>query len=187
MTMSSVTRLGGFLALVLGLGACADRDITLHEVRLRDDGPEEFSIVPPKPLQAPESYAALPPPTPGGANRTDPTPEADAVAALGGDGNRVAVRGTGIGRGDAALVSYASRNGVNGGIRSQLAAEDLEFRRRASLFTWQVRREDKYYDAYEDMAIDPYRVLSLFRRAGIRTPAADPPGDADDNRVGAAQ
>lgn len=186
MTMSPVARLGVLLTLVLGLSACGNRDITLHELRLRDDGPEEFSIVPPKPLQAPESYSALPPPTPGGANRTDQTPEADAVAALGGDGSRVIPRGTGVGAGDGALVTYASRNGVNGGIRTQLAKEDLEFRRRASLFSWQVVREDRYYDAYSVMAIDPYRVMSLFRRAGVRTPAADPPGDVrdTDNRVG---
>ena len=86
--------------------------------------------------------------------------------------------------GDGALVSYAARNGVQPGIRAQLAAEDLEFRKRASRFTWQLMREDKYYDAYERFAIDPYEVLRLFRRAGVRTPAADPTEERNDNRVG---
>ena len=120
----------------------------------------------------------------GAANRTDPTPEADAVAALGGDGARVAPRAAGAAAGDGALVSYAARNGVQPGIRAQLAAEDLEFRKRASRFTWQLMREDKYYDAYERFAIAPYEVRRLFRRAGVRTPAADPPEERNDNRVG---
>ncbi|MEQ8342176.1 MAG: DUF3035 domain-containing protein [Marinovum algicola] len=184
MTVSPIAKRCVLLALALGLAACGERDITLHELRVRGDGPEEFAIVPPKPLQTPESFDALPPPTPGAANRTDPTPEADAVAALGGDGARVAPRAAGAAAGDGALVSYAARNGVQPGIRAQLAAEDLEFRKRASRFTWQLMREDKYYDAYERFAIDPYEVLRLFRRAGVRTPAADPTEERNDNRVG---
>lgn len=184
MTIPPFAKLNVLLALALGLAACGERDITLHELRVRGDGPEEFAIVPPKPLQTPKSLSALPVPTPGGANRTDPTPEADAVAVLGGDASRVAPRGSGAPASDGALVSYAARNGVQPGIRARLAAEDLEFRKRASLFTWQLMREDKYYDAYETFAIDPYEVLRRFRLSGVRTPAADPPGENNDNRVG---
>ncbi|WP_336623641.1 DUF3035 domain-containing protein [Marinovum sp. 1_MG-2023] len=171
-----IAKLSVLLALMVGLAACGNRDIGLHELRVRGDGPEEFAIVPAKPLETPESFAALPTPTPGGNNRTDLTPEADAVAALGGDGNRATPRGAGVGAGDGALVTYASRQGVNTGIRAQLAAEDLEFRKRASLFTWQIMREDQYYDAYRRQAIDPYLVLRAYRRAGARTPSAVPPG-----------
>lgn len=177
MTIPPFAKHGVLLALALGLAACGERDITLHELRVRGDGPEEFAIVPPKPLQTPESFSELPPPTPGAANRTDPTPEADAVAALGGDPRRISAQGAGAAAGDGALVTYAARKGVQPGIRAQLAAEDLEFRKRASIFTWQLMREDKYYDAYERFAIDPYEVLRRFRRAGVRTPAADPPAD----------
>ncbi|MGY3438611.1 MULTISPECIES: DUF3035 domain-containing protein [unclassified Marinovum] len=176
--MSPFAKLVVLLVVALGLAACGERDITLHELGAGSDGPEEFAIVPPKPLQEPESFTALPPPTPGGKNRTDQTPEADAVAALGGDRTRVEPQGTGVGAGDGTLVTYASRNGVNGEIRTQLAQEDREFRRRASIFSWQIMREDRYYDAYRRMAIDPYAMLRLFRRAGVRTPAADPPGEA---------
>lgn len=177
MTVSPFAKRGLLLALALGLAGCGERDITLHELQVRSDGPEEFAIVPVKPLQSPESLSALPVPTPGGANRTDPTPEADAVAALGGDGSRVAARGTGAPASDGALLSHAARNGVQPDIRARLAAEDLEFRKRASLFTWQVVREDKYYDAYRRWAIDPYDVLRRARLAGLRTPAADPPAE----------
>ncbi|MFM2355908.1 MAG: hypothetical protein RLZZ528_1644, partial [Pseudomonadota bacterium] len=95
---------------VLTLAACnRDRPPELMNLRSQTQGPDEFSILPTKPLQMPEDIAALPEPTPGGANITDPTPEADAVAALGG--NPEALTRTGIGRSDGALVSHAARFG----------------------------------------------------------------------------
>ncbi len=36
-------------------------------------GPDEFAILPTKPLEMPADVAALPPPTPGAANRADPS------------------------------------------------------------------------------------------------------------------
>ena len=65
----------------------------------------------------------LPPPTPGGVNRTDPDPEGDAIRALGGNPERAA-------RASGDVITYASRFGVSPDIRGTLAAEDLEFRRR---------------------------------------------------------
>ena len=76
------------LALV-ALTACgsrqdvSDQTTSLRELRNPTGTPEEFSIVPAKPLQAPENFTELPQPTPGGTNRTDQTPLKDAVAALG--------------------------------------------------------------------------------------------------------
>ena len=85
------------LALV-ALTACgsrqdtADRDTNLRQLRNPSGTPEEFSIVPSKPLQAPESLSELPNPTPGGENRTDQTPLKDAVAVLGGSPARLNVQ-----------------------------------------------------------------------------------------------
>ena len=90
------------LALV-ALTACgtrqdtADRDTGLRQLRNASGAPEEFSIVPVKPLQAPDSLTELPEPTPGGSNRTDQTPLKDAVAALGGSPSRLDLQ-QGIGR-----------------------------------------------------------------------------------------
>lgn len=176
MRRDQIAKLGVVLVMVAGLSACSNRDITLHELRINQDGPEEFSIVPVKPLEVPDNLSQLPAPTPGGANRTDQTPEADAVAALGGDGSRVAPRSDGVSRTDGSLVNHASRYGVQSNIRQTLAAEDLEFRKRKSLFTWSIQRKDQYYDAYRRMAIDPYYILRVYRNAGVRTPAASPPG-----------
>ncbi|MEC3862872.1 DUF3035 domain-containing protein [Mesobacterium sp. TK19101] len=162
------------LLAILGLAACGgrERDITLHDLRSNSRSPEEFSILPAKPLEAPESYAALPAPTPGGANRTDQTPIADAVAALGGKPSRLQAEG--YPATDRALVARASRYGLQGTIRQQLAAEDLEFRKRKSLFTWSVVPRDDYYRAYRRETLDPYDALNRYRRAGARTPSAPP-------------
>lgn len=109
----------------LGLAACSsgkDPKLLYFE---DTEGPDEFLILPTKPLEPPADYTALPAPTPGGSNLTDPTPEADAVAALGGSAERVL---TGGGVRDTALISRATRFGVQTGIRDQLAAEDLDYR-----------------------------------------------------------
>ena len=72
------------VAAMVTLAACGgDRDPQLMNLRA-GQGPDEFAIVPPKPLEMPENLSELPDPTPGGFNRTDQNPEADAVIALGG-------------------------------------------------------------------------------------------------------
>lgn len=160
------------LGLVTALGvlsACGAENPRLLNLRSTTPGPDEFLILPTKPLQAPGSYSELPPPTPGAPNRVDPTPEADAVAALGGN---PAVLGRGA---DAGIVSYAGRFGVAPGIRRSLAAQDLAFRqRRDGRLLEQVFGVNVYFDAYRPLALDQYAELERFRRAGIRTPAAPP-------------
>ncbi|KIT15477.1 DUF3035 domain-containing protein [Jannaschia aquimarina] len=154
--------------LILTLAACGGGDPQLFNLRKTDRTPDEFSILPTKPLQQPPSYRELPPPMPGGNSRTDPTPNADAVAALGGN----AARGVGA---DAALIGTVTRYGIAENIRGQLAAEDLDYRRRNDgrllerLFNVNV-----YFDAYEPLSLDQYAELERLRRAGVRTPAAPP-------------
>ena len=57
-------------AVFLALAACggADEPNLLNIKQDRSEGPDEFAILPSKPLQMPEDLAALPPPTPGGSN-----------------------------------------------------------------------------------------------------------------------
>lgn len=161
------------------VSACSrSSEPNLLNIAASTSGPDEFAILPNKPLQEPASYTELPPPTPGGANRVDATPTADAIAALGGNPAAVA---RGIAPGDAGLVNHASRYGRNGAIRSQLASEDLAFRRRKDgrvlerLFNVNV-----YFRAYRGMSLDQYGELERFRRLGVRTPAAPP--EAETNR-----
>ncbi len=158
-----------------GVASCAviDRDKPLRDLRTNSGKPQEFAIVPNKPLQTPDSLAQLPPPTPGGANRTDQTPKADAVAALGGNPARLAVS-AGVPRGDTALISNASRFGRDPNVRQELAVKDKEFRRSKNIFNWSLLPEDDYNRAYRRQTLDPYAWLQRYRRAGARTPTAPP-------------
>jgi hypothetical protein len=162
---------GGVLAatLMLALSACGgSEDPQLMNLRSPSDGPDEFAILPPKPLQMPQSLASLPTPTPGGTNITDPTPEADAIVAMGGR--------PGAGTNDTALVAYAARGGVESGIRGTLAAEDLEFRRQNDgRLLERVFNVNVYYDAYEPMSLDQHAELERWRAQGLLTPSAPPP------------
>ena len=74
------------LAATIVAGCGGRDDVTLTRLRNTSEGPDEFSILPGKPLQTPADYATLPPPTPGAANLTDQNPLADGVAAGGSGG-----------------------------------------------------------------------------------------------------
>ncbi len=170
MTTSTAVRLV-LVSSVLALSACAGGDPKLLNLNGRSDTPEEFAILPTKPLQAPADFAALPSPTPGGSNLTDPTPNADAAAALGGRG--AAYAQTGIPASDAALVTRAARYGNDPGIRADLAEADLAFRRRNSaLFFRRWFGSDQYTKAYRRHALDAFAEVSRLRAAGVQTPSA---------------
>ncbi|HAV08933.1 MAG TPA: DUF3035 domain-containing protein [Rhodobacteraceae bacterium] len=163
------------LICVLTVAACGkDRDITLKDLRSFSGGPDEFLVLPTKPLVAPTNFTDLPAPTPGGKNLTDPNPMGDAVAALGGQPQRL--EDTGVPGADAALVNYANRAGSTGDIRQTLAAEDQDFRSRKARFT-KIRlvRVDRYNEAYRSQSLRPYDELERWRKAGAPTPSA-PPG-----------
>lgn len=166
----------GTLALCAMLGAtmlagCGSSDPQL--MNLRSNGPDEFGILPAKPLEAPSDFSALPPPTPGGANRTDPTPQADAIAALGG--NPAAVSRSGVPAADGGLISYAGRYGVQSNIRQTLAAADLEFRQghRGRLLE-RLANLTTYYRVYAPFSLDQHAELRRLRQQGVKTPAAPP-------------
>ena len=164
-------RLGLALAGLIVVTACSRGDPELLNLRQpRDEGPDEFAVLPVKPLELPEDLAALPDPTPGGTNRTDPTPEADVAQALGGNAE-VLTRGST----DGALIAYATRFGVSPGIRAALAAEDLEYRRdNDGRLLERLFNVNVYNRAYEPLSLDQYAELERLRRAGIRTSAVPP-------------
>ncbi|MAM63622.1 DUF3035 domain-containing protein [Maritimibacter sp. UBA3975] len=162
------------LALV-GFGlltACSDNGQP-KLMNIRSDTPDEFSIMPNKPLEQPEDYEALPEPTPGGRNRADVVPEEDAVAALGG--NPDALRSDRTNAGEGALLAQARRYGTNSNIREVLAEEDLEYRRENNgrllerLFNVNV-----YFDSYQQQSLDQHRELDRLRDRGVATPSAPP-------------
>jgi hypothetical protein len=140
------------------------------------DGPDEFGIVPTKPLELPEDFVALPEPTPGGGNLTDPLPEHDAVAALGGQPSRL--DSTRIGAGEGALLAATERNGTAANIRTVLADEDKEFRKNNGpklLERW--FKTNTYLKNYSKQAINARRTNELLRRNGVKTPSVYPEDD----------
>lgn len=175
MTVWKMAQAVTLIATVAVLSACGNRnkDPDLLNIRTGQATPDEFGILPTKPLEAPEDYAALPEPTPGGRNRVDPTPHEDAVAALGG--NPAALTRSGVPAGEGALHAHVTRFGVTPAIRQTLAAEDLEYRRKNDgrlmerLFNVNV-----YFRAYKPYSLDQHAELQRWRQAGARTPSAPP-------------
>lgn len=156
-----------FVICVLGLSACSGSR-SLHDFDNPGSGPDDFSVLPVAPLTLPDTLD-LPDPTPGGANRTDPNPTGQAIAALGGR-QSAGVAG-GIPSRDAALVAHASRNGVETDIRAALAAADAE--RRNGRFAGLFGRSG-YFGLYARDALDAQAELARFRAAGVATPSAPP-------------
>lgn len=159
------------LALAVGVAGCSKKG--LMDLRSSTNGPDEFMILPNKPLEQPQEYSSLPQPTPGGANLVDPNPKAEAVAALGG--RPATLDAQGIPASDSALVAQVSRNGVPRDIRTTLAEADAKFRKRQARGT-RIRLfpVDRYRQAYRRSALKPFDVTEQFRRSGFQTPSSPP-------------
>lgn len=169
------------LCALIALAACGRlagdeaKPPQLMNIKSTSRSPDEFNILPTKPLQMPEDIAALPEPTPGGKNITDPTPEADAVAALGG--NPALLERTGVAAGNGGLVAYAGRFGTGADIRDVLAAEDLEYRRKNDgRLLERLFKVSVYFKAYAPMSLDQYAELERWRAAGAGNVGAPPEG-----------
>ncbi len=160
--------------LMLGLvSACGKKDKPLTRIKKTGNGPDEFTIIPGKPLQAPESYAALPTPTPGGSNLTDQNPLADSAAALGG--NAAVLATAGIPSSDAGLVRHTGRFGVTPGIRQTLSEEDKQTRRRhGRVNILNIGPIDDYTNSYKRQWLDSNAEFRRLRQAGITVPSAPP-------------
>lgn len=162
------------LAVILIAGCGGRDDVTLTRLRNTGNGPDEFSIIPGKPLQTPEDYAALPPPTPGAPNLTDQNPLADGVVALGG--NPAAVNASAPAASNGAVVNYANRYGATSEIRQTLAREDKETRRSyGNVNVLRILPGDDYVQAYRREWLDAYAEEQRLRNRGVVTPASPPP------------
>lgn len=164
----SVARLALVLA-PLALGGCAEGGLAGG---LRSAGvagaPDEFMVLPTRPLEMPSNLAALPPPIPGAANRVDLRPEAEAVASLTG---RPGPAGTA--RADA-LVARAGP--IDPAIRAKLRAEDAVIRRsNPGKLLERLLSADRGALPYRAMTLDAGAEYRRLRARGLRVPAA-PPG-----------
>jgi hypothetical protein len=164
--------LAAAVAASLALAGCGgSTPPKLMHLRSGSSGPDEFAILPVKPLELPADLAALPEPTPGGANRVDPAPLADAVVALGGR----AQDPTAASSGDAALLAYAARGGTSPDVRAVLAAEDLDFRsRNRGRPLERLFNVTTYFKSYRSQSLDQNAELLRWRAQGAATPSAPP-------------
>ncbi|MBC6442281.1 MAG: DUF3035 domain-containing protein [Rhodobacteraceae bacterium] len=138
------------------------------------DGPDEFSILPTKPLEQPENYTELPIPQAGGPNLVDSQPEQDAVAALGG--NPSSLTSTVIRPGEGTLLAVAERRGRDTGIREVLTREDADWRaNRQPRLLERWFGTDTYFRTYENQTIQARSVAEHLRHSGVRVPVAPPP------------
>lgn len=154
---------------VLGLSGCQGDGVLagLFKSSRINSAPDEFMVLPTRPLEMPASMSELPSPTPGAPNRVDYQPGAQAIAGLTG---RPGVPGNADGR---PLVAAAGP--VDPTIRQTLAAEDAEWRRvhhGRLLERWIVR--DKEVVVYGPMILDAPATYDLLRDRGVQVPAVPP-------------
>jgi len=163
-------RIVGVIVAAAFVSACSDQG--LIQMRSNSPGPDEFLVDPKKELVMPDSMAELPPPTPGQANRADIDPQADMLVALGG---RPRSADAPIPAQDGALVNAATRFGVQPSIRTELAAEDAEFRRKRGRFSQiKIFPDNQYADVYRPQALNPRDTVAAWQRAGAQTPSYPP-------------
>lgn len=156
------------IAAPLALAACGEGGLA---GALRSSGvastPDEFMVLPTRPLEMPQSFSALPAPTPGAVNRVDYRPHAEAIAGLtGAPGQAGNADGT-------ALVAQAGPR--QPGIRQELAVEDVAWRdTHHGLLIPRLIAKDKDTVTYQPMILDSAAEFERLRAAGVQQPAAPP-------------
>ncbi len=129
--------------------------------------PDEFMVLPTRPLEMPQDLAALPPPTPGAPNRVDYHPRTDAIVGLTG-------RPPPPGNADGAIL-VARAGPRDPAVRSQLAVEDVEWRQtHHGLFFERVFSSDRELVTYQGMILDAPDEWARMRARGVEVPAAPP-------------
>lgn len=156
------------IAVAATLAGCSEGGLA---GALRSSGagssPDEFMVLPTKPLEMPQSLASLPPPTPGRTSLADYQPRTDAIAGLTG---RPGPRGT------ASAPALVARAGpADPQIRTTLATEDVEYRRtHQGLFFERLFVRNKEALVYREMTLDATAAFDQMRARGVRVPPASP-------------
>jgi hypothetical protein len=155
-----------FVTLFL-IAACSSDDARLRDLYDVGTGPEEFAVLPSKPLIIPSNLQELPVPDETVENLADPTPKRDLIEKLGGSIDET----KSVPKKDKDLLNYVSRAGVNSNIREELAEEDRKFLRRMGVLTSvKLFRVDRYNQIYRKMTLSAPKELERWRSLGVRTP-----------------
>ena len=116
------------LGAALALGACSAVGDPIEAIGGRAPAPDEFMVLPRKPLVVPPTLAAgpdLPAPDPGRPSPLEPDPEAAAVAALTGDATTARTAAGEVSAGEASLLTAARASSASPEIRVQLEEERI--------------------------------------------------------------
>lgn len=162
------------VAFVASVSAC-DRggggNTVLSNLRQSSIAPDEFLVVPQKPLETPDNLASLPLPAPGQTNRVSIDFEENLLKALGGRGQSSAR----VPASETALVNAArSQFGTTENIREILQAEDQEFREARRDRIARLARERRAGSIYDFMLLDPLAEVERLREMGVKAPAVPP-------------
>jgi hypothetical protein len=154
------------LAALVGLSACGEGGAAgaLRSAGFVGGTPDEFMVLPTRPLEVPNDLNVLPPPTLGGPNRVDVQPQVEAVTALTG-------RPPGEGASGAALVARVGPADPN--IRATVAAENAEFAQSngGRLFERWFGNNPRGV-AYRSQTLDASAEYLRLRALGVGVPAA---------------
>lgn len=173
MTRMSAVRIGTVLVAVFLVAACNRGGSTgesrpLLNLRGSAVAPDEFLVVPQKPLEMPADLATLPEPDPGATPRVQIDAEANLLAALGGRAQGV----SGIPAEDAAFVAAARASaGDTANIRAILQAEDAAFRDARARKIARLTEDARAGDIYDRMLLDAFAELARLRALGVKTPS----------------
>ena len=163
-----IFRVSGIFVIIFLLSACSSDDARLRDLYDVGTGPEEFAVLPSKPLTIPSNLKNLPVPDLAAGNLADPTPKRDLIETLGGSiDNSISIPEK-----DKNLLKYVSRAGVDANIREELAEEDRKFLRRMGVLTSvKLFRVDRYNQIYRKMTLSAPKELERWRSLGVRTPS----------------
>tara|TARA_B100001057_G_scaffold349996_1_gene351485 strand:+ start:82 stop:588 length:507 start_codon:yes stop_codon:yes gene_type:complete len=163
-----IFKVSGIFVILFLLSACSSDDARLRDLYDVGTGPEEFAVLPSKPLKIPNNLKNLPVPDTAAGNLADPTPKRDLIVMLGGSiDNSISIPEK-----DKNLLKYVSRAGVDTNIREELAEEDRNFLRRMGVLTSvKLFRVDRYNQIYRKMTLSAPKELERWRSLGVRTPS----------------
>lgn len=170
----TILKLALILAIGASLSACnrnSGNGRPLLNLRQSAIAPDEFLVVPQKPLETPASLAVLPTPDPGAKARVMIDFESNLLEALGG---RPMSDGA-IPASDGAFVKAArAGSGTTDGIRDLLRAEDQAFRDDRAGRIERFAKKRKAVMIYDPMLLDPVAEAARMQALGVKIPAVPP-------------
>lgn len=162
------------LAAALLLAACSgsgEPPVTLQEASLKNGAPDEFLVLPQRPLTVPEDLETLPEPDPNAGSLVEIDPFVEARKAVGGNGG-----GTSASAADNAILAAARTVGRTPNIREELAAEtDAKLTRGRGIlgFFDRFRIAPRKRTAFNDQKLDAIGELKKRQAQGVKTPSID--------------